>query len=95
MADTELPKPEIIEVDKTQFIPARPNKTITPVQDRLQNSPKKVLTPEVLKERQDKAQQRRQLFEEEKVSKAHAVVEHAKEVRERAKLQPKEAQTDA
>jgi hypothetical protein len=47
--------------DKTQFIPARPNKTITPVQDRLQNSPKKVLTPEVLKERQDKAQQRRQV----------------------------------
>jgi hypothetical protein len=37
----------------------------------------------------------RQLFEEEKVSKAHAVVEHAKEVRERVKQQPKEAQTDA
>jgi hypothetical protein len=82
MADTELPKPVIIEVgtlqpvwldpqkmrslildpipaDKSAFVVPSKTPTKTPVQERLQNSPKKVVSPDVLKARQDKAHQRR------------------------------------
>jgi len=96
MATTDLPTPTIIEVDKTEFTPVKtPTKVRTPLQERLQSSPRKVLSPEIIRTRQEQAQQRRLMFEEEKVNKAHAVVEHVKEVRERAKNLPKEDCADA
>jgi len=45
------------------------------IQEKLENSPKKPSTPEKLKEKQERAEQRRKEFEHERVVNAHKFVE--------------------
>lgn len=84
MAMSDL-RPVVIEVDKTQFTPEKPTRDVRALRDRLQNSPRKETTPDQIRTKQVKAEQRRLIFEHEKVEKAHADVEHVQQVREKVK----------
>jgi len=81
---------EVVEIDKAEFVecPASPSKKKSAVQDRLENSPKRVSTPEQQRRRQELADKRRQELEDEKKKKAHDDVEKAKEKARRAKENP-------
>jgi len=57
------------------------------VQSRLENSPRKVLTPEIIAQRQKTAEQRRQSIEHQKQEKAHQDVVHSKDVARRVRTE--------
>jgi len=55
------------------------------VQQRLENSPRKILSPEDIKSRQEKAQKIRDNYEQQRVTKVSQHVEHIKDIRRREK----------
>lgn len=73
-----------ISPDATQIIEVDLNKPKTPkkpaVAERLANSPKKALTPEIIKSRQDRAAARREAVEQERLKAAQIDAAHAKEI---------------
>eukprot|EP01098_Paradermamoeba_levis_P003576 TRINITY_DN160_c0_g1_i1.p1 TRINITY_DN160_c0_g1~~TRINITY_DN160_c0_g1_i1.p1 ORF type:complete len:178 (+),score=90.95 TRINITY_DN160_c0_g1_i1:158-691(+) len=75
-------KAEVFEVE----VPKTPTKVKSSIQQKLENSPRKILTPEQLKEKDLKAEQRRESLEAAKVQKAHDNVEKAKQVAKQLKL---------
>jgi len=86
MADCDIPKPVLLEFDKAEFSPAK--KTPTKghaVHERLVNSPKKPLSLDQIRDRQEKAEEARQQHQEKKVETAHAVSERVNQVRGKGK----------